>query len=54
MKEFNTQETLLRSIGRKRKEMIDAGKRKGLTNKETVQLSKELDQLINLYMGQAS
>lgn len=44
----------MKHIAKKRQEMIESGKIKGLTNKDTLKISRELDHLLNCYMGTAS
>ncbi|WP_420865917.1 Spo0E family sporulation regulatory protein-aspartic acid phosphatase [Bacillus coahuilensis] len=41
-------------IENKRKEMILVGLRKGLTHKDTLRLSRELDDLLNIYQKRYS
>ncbi|MCT2537803.1 aspartyl-phosphate phosphatase Spo0E family protein [Aquibacillus koreensis] len=42
---------LLTKISSKRNEMIKVGLTEGLTSKETIRCSQELDQLLNMYEG---
>lgn len=43
-------EKLLKDINKKRQEMIKIGIIEGMTSKEAVKCSQELDYLLNLYM----
>ncbi|TCP19977.1 Spo0E like sporulation regulatory protein [Scopulibacillus darangshiensis] len=47
--EGTNEHALLKSISRKREEMIQVASLRGIKNKETVMQSKELDMLIILY-----
>jgi len=38
-------------IERKRKEMIRIGMEKGLTHKQTIKISQEIDELMNLWIN---
>lgn len=44
----------MKYIARKREEMIETGRIKGFTNKETIKISRQLDLLLNRYMKMAS
>ncbi|MDL4840995.1 aspartyl-phosphate phosphatase Spo0E family protein [Aquibacillus rhizosphaerae] len=45
----NEKRILLTRINSKRNEMVKVGLLKGLTSKETIKCSQELDQLLNMY-----
>ena len=46
---FNTRKAIRKEIECKRLEMIKIANQKGFTDKETIQVSKDLDKLLNLY-----
>ncbi|WP_328700987.1 aspartyl-phosphate phosphatase Spo0E family protein [Aquibacillus kalidii] len=49
---MNNNKILLTKINKKRQEMIEIGLSQGLTSKETVRCSQELDALLNKYNGE--